>query len=130
MTVLSLFKQLKPKKSKRGRLIKALDDLVSKQVRERDGYRCRKCGRERVFAHHIFGKRAHPSTRWEISNGIALCYHCHVTAHASPEDFRHWVIGWFGEAQYETLYIKSQLRTSFKTCDLELLLWDMGRTEG
>uniref|UniRef100_A0A6M3Y1G1 Uncharacterized protein n=1 Tax=viral metagenome TaxID=1070528 RepID=A0A6M3Y1G1_9ZZZZ len=27
-----------------------------------------------------------------------------------------------GEAQYEALYIKAQFRTSFKTCDLEMLL--------
>ena len=122
MTILSLFKQPKPKKSHRAYLIKALDDFVSRQVRERDGHRCRKCGRHRVFAHHIFGKKAHPSTRWTLENLLSVCFGCHRDAHASPEDFRRWVIGWLGEAQYEALYIKAQFRTSFKTCDLEMLL--------
>ena len=128
MTILSLFKQPKPKKSRRAYLIKAIDDIVSLQVRKRDGHKCRKCGWEgRVFHHHIFGKKAHPATRWVLENGITVCYHCHVSAHASPEDFRRWVIGWMGEKEYENLYIRAQMRTSFKVCDLELLLWDMRR---
>lgn len=127
MATLSLFKQPKRKKSRKAQLIKALDDLVSKQVRERDGHRCRKCNRESVYHHHIFGKKAHPSTRWVLQNGISLCFHCHRDAHASPEDFRRWIISWMGEKSYESLYIKAQMRTSFKVCDLELLLWSMRR---
>jgi hypothetical protein len=124
--ILSIFKT-KKKRSRRAYLIKCLDDLVSKQVRERDGHRCRKCGRERVYHHHVFGKKAHPSTRWVLENGISLCYHCHVSAHASQEDFRRWVMGWMGEKAYEVLYIRAQMRTSFKTIDLEWLLKDMRR---
>jgi len=127
MTILSLFKQPKPKKSRRVYLIKALDDLVSRQVRERDGHRCRKCGRHRVFAHHIFGKKAHPSTRWTLENLLSVCFGCHRDAHASPEDFRRWVISWMGEKEYEALYVRAQMRTSFKEIDLEWMLKDMRR---
>lgn len=125
MTILSLFKEPKRKKSRKVYLVKSLDDLVSKQVRERDGYRCRRCGRERVFHHHIFGKKAHPATRWNPDNGISLCFVCHRNAHASPEDFRRWVLSWMGEREYENLYVKAQMRTSFKEIDLEWLLKDM-----
>jgi len=126
MPILTLFKT-KPKKSHKAYLIAQIDAIMSKRVRERDGYKCRHCGPKYglkwpVFHHHIFGKKAHPATRWEISNGISLCYHCHVSAHASPEDFRRWVISWLGEEKYEALYIKAQFRTSFKECDLEMLL--------
>lgn len=126
MPVLSFFKEPRKKKSRRAYLIKAIDDLVSLRVRERDHHTCRKCGRTgRVYHHHIFGKKAHPSTRWEISNGITACYHCHVSAHASPEDFRRWTIGWMGEKEYEALYVKAQMRISFKLIDLEWMLMDL-----
>lgn len=122
--VLSIFKE-KKKKSRRAYLLKALDSIVSKIVRERDGHRCRKCGRTSCFHHHIFGKKAHPATRWNKDNGISLCFHCHRDAHASPEDFRRWVLSWMGEREYEALYVRAQMRCSFKEVDLEMLLWEM-----
>ena len=125
MAILSLFKTPKRKTSRRSYLIKALDDLISKRVRGRDGHRCRKCGRDRVYNHHIFGKKAHPSTRWILENCVSLCFHCHRDAHASPEDFRRWVLSWMGERKYEALYIIAQMRTSFKVIDLEWLLREM-----
>ena len=130
LTILSLFKSPRKKKSRRAYLIKCLDDLVSKQVRERDCRRCRwpQCGRTTLLGnHHIFGKKAHPSTRWTMENCICLCFFCHRNAHASPEDFRRWIIGWMGEKAYEALYIRAQMRTSFKTIDLEWLLKVMRR---
>jgi len=131
MPILSLFKT-KPKKSRRAYLIAQIDAIMSKRVRERDGHCCRHCGRVRgvygrydkkghVFHHHIFTK-ARLSTRWTLENGVTLCYYCHQWAHAAGEEFREWVLGWYGEAQYEALYIKSQFRASFKECDLEMLL--------
>ena len=126
MAILSLFKTPKRKTSRRSYLIKALDDLISKQVRERDGYHCRKCGRTPCYHHHLMTKKR-LSTRWDLANGVPLCFHDHRWAHAAPEEFRQWVIGWFGKEQYEALYIKSQFRTSFKTCDLEWLLKEMRR---
>ena len=129
MSVLSLLKQPKQKKSRKAYLVKCLDDLVSRQVRERDFHRCRKCGRERVYHHHIFGKKAHPATRWVLENGISVCFFCHRDAHASPEDFRRWVIGWMGEPEYEALYIRAQMRTSFKEVDLDWLLKDFRREQ-
>ena len=125
MTVLSLFKTPKPKKSKRGALIKALDDLTSIKVRERDGYRCRRCGRvainkNDVAHHHIFTK-TRLTTRWDERNGVTLDFHCHRWAHAAGEEFRRWVLSWMSQAEYDALYIKSQMRGGFKIVDLEWL---------
>jgi hypothetical protein len=125
MAVLSIFKPPKRKKSRRSTLIKQLDAIVSRKVRDRDGNVCRRCGRERVFAHHIFGKKAHPSTRWIEENLLSVCFGCHRDAHASPEDFRRWVLSWMGEVAYEALYVKAQMRCSFKEIDLEWLLKGM-----
>jgi hypothetical protein len=126
MSILSIFKEKKKPQSRRKRLIKALDDLMSKQVRERDSCRCRKCGRERVYHHHIFTK-TRLSTRWDISNGVSLCFHCHRWAHAAAEEFRKWVLTWMPLKDYDALYIKSQMRAGFKEIDLEWLLKDMRR---
>lgn len=122
MAVLGLFGKPKKAKSKRSALKKALDVEMSKQVRERDKHRCRRCGKEKVYAHHLFGKGAHSSTRWNLDNLLSLCFFCHRSAHASPEDFRRWVLSWMGETEYENLYIKAQMRTSFKEVDLQWLL--------
>jgi len=125
MTLLSLLKPKRVKTSRKASLKKSLDAIISRKVRDRDGNHCKKCGRTPCYHHHIFGKAAHPSTRWEIDNGVSVCFRCHRDAHASPEDFRRWVISWMGEVEYEALYVKAQMRASFKVCDLELLLWAM-----
>ncbi len=126
MPILTLFKEKPRKKGSRRRyLIGQLDKITSERVRKRDGYICRKCGRDQVGNHHIFGKAAHPATRWELDNGLSLCFFCHRDAHASPEDFRRWVLSWMGEAAYEALYVKAQMRTSFKEVDLEWMLKEL-----
>ena len=129
MAVLSIFKS-KKKKSRKSYLIEQIDAIISLQVRNRDGWTCRKCGRRAVKKndvanHHIFGKKAHPATRWNLENCLSLCFWCHRDAHASPEDFRRWVISWMGEKEYEALYIKAQYRAKFKEVDLEWMLKDM-----
>ena len=125
--VLSLFKERKPKKkSRRSYLVKALDAIVSRKVRDRDGNRCRKCGRERVYHHHIFTK-TRLTTRWDLANGVSLCFFCHRWAHAAAEEFRQWIISFMGEKDYNSLYVKSQFRGGFKDVDLEFLLKEMRR---
>ena len=127
MTILSLFKQPKPKKSRRAYLIKALDDLVSKQVRERDGYKCRKCGRTgKVFHHHIHTK-IRLATRWILENGVTVCFWCHRWAHSAPEEFRQWVLTWMTPDAYDQLYLWSQTRSGYHDIDLEWLLKDLRR---
>ena len=125
MPVLSLFKQPKKQKSRRSRLIKTLDDLMSKRVRERDSHRCRRCGRiGRVFHHHIFTKQR-LSTRWLMDNGVTLDFYCHRWAHSAGEEFRAWVISWMGQKEYDRLYLVSQMRGGFKETDLEWMIKDM-----
>jgi len=76
MPILSIFKQPKRKKSRRAYLIKALDDLVSKKVRERAGYRCQLCGsRSHLQTHH----NTYENLGHELSRDLlVLCDKCHA----------------------------------------------------
>jgi len=66
-------------KTKRQKLIKDLDTLWSKAVRERDG-ECLLClKRDTLQAHHWIVPRARSlKHRWDIRNGTTLCYTCHM----------------------------------------------------
>lgn len=54
----------------------------SRDVLERDGYRCAICSaRGTLHAHHLYGYKAYPELRYELSNGVALCGTCHREFH-------------------------------------------------
>jgi hypothetical protein len=60
------------------RLTQINDDLWSLIVRTRDNYICEFCHTKtkHTEAHHIIGKD-NKSVRWDIQNGISLCYYHH-----------------------------------------------------
>lgn len=57
----------------------------SREVRKRDGFRCKQCGEssKRLHAHHIVSWKENKMLRHEISNGITLCIPCHHKIHAN-----------------------------------------------
>ena len=121
MAVLGLFGKPKKQKSRRASLRKALDIEMSKQVRKRDNHRCRRCGKETVYHHHIFTK-TRLTTRWDMKNGVSLCFFCHRWAHSAAEEFRQWVLSWMSQTEYDKLYLRSQMRGGYKEIDLMWLL--------
>jgi hypothetical protein len=91
----------------------------SRQVKERDGYICQRCGhgiaRGRVEAHHAF-KRGKAGTRLDVDNGITLCAgpmtnDCHGWAENNPQDFAAWFRGRIGSVKFEALWEKSEQST-------------------
>lgn len=73
------------------RLRNKCDKLWSECVRERDG-ECILCGRKDTLqAHHWIHSRAQGNnTRWDVKNGVTLCYACHlhkVHTYASADIF-------------------------------------------
>lgn len=73
-----------PKPIKRRPVTITLRQKWSREVRERDGYQCQ-CCRNRtgiMHAHHILNYADYPSERYEVSNGITLCEHCHNKFHS------------------------------------------------
>lgn len=97
-------KKSKPKKL----LMKTVDALWSKIVRNKYDNKCVICGSPKPSAHHIFS-RTYKSTRWEPDNGVALCYKHHIWfAHQRFEEFRDFIVNFISEEKYNYLKNKSQ----------------------
>jgi len=108
------------KKSKR-QLIKKLDILFSKIVREGKG--CLRCGKKtNLHCAHIFSRR-YMTTRWNLDNAIPLCYACHIFwCHRNPIEFTIFVTKILGEEKLEELRKLSLEKSAYTVQDLEQLL--------
>lgn len=105
----------KPKKSD---IAKELDKLWAIVVKQRDGYQCVVCGKDPVSAHHIFSRKNH-STRWEISNGVSLCFWHHLRwAHVEYEQFRDFVMAWMGKREFEAIKERAARIEKYTIADL------------
>lgn len=113
------------KKSNKQKLEKALDKAWSEYVRARDK-NCQKCGGHSTIApHHAFSRR-HMATRWDVSNGVGLCYPCHIHwAHRDPAGFTVWFKEHVGHYVFERLAEAHRQVTKFTTEDLERMLSDI-----
>jgi len=61
-----------------------------KAVRNRDGGRCQWPGckhKGRVYAHHIRKWEDYPSLRYDVDNGICLCYRHHKQVTGREEEY-------------------------------------------
>jgi hypothetical protein len=71
-------------RSDRKKLEDEADALWRQAVYERDGWRCRRCGKTHsLHAHHIRSRRFR-NTRWDVANGLLVCQGCHFWIH-------HWL---------------------------------------
>lgn len=106
----------KPTKST---ISKELDKLWSLIVKQRDGFQCVVCGKDNtVAAHHIFSRKNH-STRWDIDNGVSLCFYHHMRwAHVEYEQFRDFIVGRIGKKMFETLKAQSARIEKYTIADL------------
>lgn len=99
--------------------IKKLDLIWSAEVKKEAGYRCELCGKKSnecaLQSHHYYGRR-HRSLRWDIQNGICLCYVHHKgglqSAHESPEWFRGQMIDLRGHNWLK--YLQKQANKCYK----------------
>jgi 5-methylcytosine-specific restriction endonuclease McrA len=54
----------------------------SREVRIKDGHKCVICEKTRkLTSHHLFSKSKHPLLKYNIGNGVVLCYECHSELH-------------------------------------------------
>lgn len=104
---------------------KELDKLFSLVIRERDDYTCQKCGtrNKHVQCAHIFS-RSNLSVRYELLNGITLCYYCHLNwCHRKPLEWTEWVKEHLGQEKWDTLNVlaKTSRKINYKEKKKELL---------
>ena len=85
------------------------DAEFSLAIRDRDGWRCRKChkqyqrGDRGLHAAHIVG-RGNKELRFDPMNCLALCYRDHLFwAHSNPIEFAEWVKKELGTKEYARL---------------------------
>jgi hypothetical protein len=99
-------------------LNKTIDKLWSEYVRKRDG-KCIICGStNHIQAHHIFSRR-YMSLRYNVDNGVTLCFaHHHHLAHSLYEEFRDKIISILGQETYDRLKKLSQQITKHTADDL------------
>jgi len=104
------------KSSERKKMVKKLDVLFSKFIRNRDG-KCLKCFRtDTLQCAHLAG-RGNLAGRWNKNNAITLCYTHHIFwAHKEPIEFSEWL-----KENYPIYYeeAKKVKRTIVKNMDLE-----------
>lgn len=79
------------RKARRAARTKA-GQVFRERVRQRDGYRCRHCGRRvmrtadhwlpnAAHVHHLRGRHVAPQDKYNVDAAVTLCGQCHRAAH-------------------------------------------------
>jgi len=103
---------MKPRKLTKKGLIRKQKEEWMNAVRERDNYTCQICGKDcskKAHSHHIIPRQI-KETRYDINNGITLCFHHHKVGSYSPHQNALWFAEWLRlnkREQYE--YIMNKL---------------------
>jgi transposase-like protein len=82
----------------RVRLRVSLDMKLAREACfKRDDYSCRDCGQRggKLNAHHIWPFQSYPELKFEVTNLLTLCKHCHDAFHKANGGPVHAVIGPF-----------------------------------
>lgn len=103
-----------PKKlSERKKLVRTLDNLVSRIVQHESSHKCELCGKPCTQCHHYFGRRKY-SVRWDLRNLVAVCWACHrYKCHQDYEHCRDYLIKRIGEEAFYELKLKSNTPANF-----------------
>ena len=84
------------------------------KVHERDNYKCLVCGNNlknnlrNCHSHHILDKKNFKDFKFDVMNGLTLCYRCHKVGPNSPHMnaiyFSDWLKKEYPEFYYHTLH--------------------------
>lgn len=104
------------------------DKAFSKYIRTRDGWKCKRCGKQytpptsALHCSHFQG-RGKENTRFEPLNCDALCYGCHRYFTAQPGEHYQWQVKTKGQDTVDKLIAQSN---SYKKKDrkLERIIWE------
>jgi hypothetical protein len=93
---------------------KKLDEIWKKKVKQRDSYCCQVCKKKvegkNCHAHHILPKGMETS-RWDLDNGITLCYRHHKVGKYSAHMNAIWFTFWLKTNKYiQFRYVINKLK--------------------
>lgn len=102
--------------------IKTLDKLLREFVFERDGHKCRRCGKwERLAPSHIYPKGRYHRLRWEPNNVLTFCFACHMIFwHRNPIEAHQWLTDNFSKEFLDQLKLRANYSDS-SPMDYQLL---------
>lgn len=109
-----------------------LDRIFSLYIRERDGWRCRRCNKQyqpptaSLQCAHIMGRR-NKGTRWLPDNAIALCAGCHIHFTGQPVEFYDWLKCEIGESLLEKIRFQAKRPTKFTHADEDMMYKELIR---
>ena len=114
------------KKASRSKVIKQLDSVFSKYIRQRDAVNeiatCFTCGKrdhwKRLQNGH-FQSRKHYSTRWDETNCQVQCAGCNVFKYGEQFIFGQNLDIKYGLGTANELYIKAKKTVKISTVDLQ-----------
>ena len=115
-------KSLVPKNARKT-LVKKLDKLWSEIVCKNWNGKCAICGKVGNQAHHFFSRRNY-STRWSTTNGLWMCFSCHIRKvhqQGMTEDARDALINKIGQGRFDLLKERSKMTVKYTLDDLRTL---------
>ena len=111
------------KNTKRKRVVRRLDEVVSKYIRLRDK-KCVQCKKEEKLTNgHVFSRRAY-NTRWDISengNCHTQCWGCNFSHGKDNYDYFKWYVNKFSQERFDELRFEFKKTVKFTTAELEEL---------
>ena len=121
-----------PKVKTRGKIMKEIDAIFSKMVKDRDDWTCQRCAttydrtekssNRSLQCSHFFPRQL-MGTRFELDNLDALCAGCHMRVESDKMGwYMDYMIEKLGPKKYEALKIKAYGECKMSKQDLELLL--------
>ena len=110
------------KKTIRRTLVKKLDEVFSKVVRQRTGELCPLCGQRPVQCAFHFISRNRKSVRWDFRNVIGSCHGCNMEERNDHSRFTQWYIDNYGERAYLELLRDSAQPRKWELYELEEMI--------
>ena len=98
----------------------AADARFSQQIRERDGFTCRRCGAmhlpnsKGLHCAHMFTRRLQV-TRFDPDNAAALCYGCHAYVDSHPSEKLAFFRGLLGDERFDALAARAHSKRDRRT---------------
>jgi Bacteriophage Lambda NinG protein len=108
-------------KSERSRLVKKLDSIFSKFIRNRDKNICITCGNPASDNGHYI-PRARMQFRFDEKNCHAQCKICNWTLESNHDIYRKKMIGLYGESFVELVEADSHKNFHLPTSQIKILI--------